>query len=98
MMHPCESCPGSAASKKFLDDELSHLDMNSKFHYCQWQTTDHAALATLKTTFEYKELLIASINNLTLHLYLVKAQARYVKSKKESLDASKIMVLGDFTE
>ena len=29
MMHCCESCPGSAALKKFLDDELSHLDMDS---------------------------------------------------------------------
>ena len=55
MMHCCESCPGSAALKKFLDDEISHLDMNSEFHYCQWQTTDYAALATLTTTFkEYK--------------------------------------------
>ena len=80
MMHHCESCPGSAALKKFLDDELSHLDMDSEFHYCQWQTTDHAALATLTTTFEeYKELLIDSINNLTWHSYLAKAQARYVK-------------------
>ena len=29
MMHCCESCPGSAGLKKFLDDELSHLDMDS---------------------------------------------------------------------
>ena len=98
-MHCCESCTGSAALKKFLDNELSHLDMDSEFHYCQWQTTDCAALATLTTTFEeYKELLINSINNLTQHSYLVKPQARYVKSKKESLGANEVMVLGDFTE
>ena len=55
MMHHCESCPESAALKKFLNDELSHLDMDSEFHYCQWQTTDRAALARLTTTFkEYK--------------------------------------------
>ena len=52
MMHRCESCPRSAALKKFLDDELNHLDMDSEFHYCQWQTTNRAALATLTTTFE----------------------------------------------
>ena len=51
MMHRCESCLGSAALKKFLDDGLSHLDMDSEFHYFQWQTTDHAALATLTVTF-----------------------------------------------
>ena len=97
MMHRCESCLGSTALKKFLDDELRHLDMDSEFHYCQWQTTDRAALATLTTTFkESKKILIDSINNLTRHSYLAKAQARYVKSKKESLGANKVMVLGDF--
>ena len=76
MMHRCESCPGSAALKKFLDDELSHLDMDSEFHYCQWQKTDRATQAVLTTTFkEYKELLIDSINNLTRPSYLTKAQA-----------------------
>ena len=50
-------------------------------------------------TFEkYKELLIDSISNLTQHSYLVKAPARYVKSKKESLSANKVIVLEDFTE
>ena len=73
--------------------------MDSEIHYCQWQTTDRVALATLTTTFEeYKELFIGSINNLTRHSYLAKAQARYVKSKKESLGATKVMVLGDFAE
>ena len=28
----------------FLDDELSHLDKNSEFHFCQWQTADHLLL------------------------------------------------------
>ena len=69
MMHCCESCLGSAALKKSLDDELSHLDMDSEFHYYLWPTTDRAALDALTTTFEeYKELLIDSINNLTQHL------------------------------
>ena len=98
IMHHCESCSGSAALKKF-QDELSHLDMDSEFHYCQRQTTDHAAQATLTTTFEeYKKLLIDSINNLTRHLYLAKAQAKYVKSKKESLGANEVTVLGHFAE
>ena len=98
-MHRFESYLGSAALKKFLDDEPSHLDMDSEFHYCQWQTTDRAALATLTMTFEeYKEHLSDSINNLTQHSYLAKAQARYVKSKKESLGANEVMVLGNFAE
>ena len=95
MMHRCESGPGSAALKKFQDDELSHLDMDSEFHYCQWQTTDPAALATLTMAFEeYKELLTDSINNLTRHLHLAKVQERYVKSKKESLGVNEVWCLG----
>ena len=95
MMHRFESCLVSAALKKFLDDELSHLDMDSEFHYCQWQTTDPAALATLTMAFEeYKELFTNSINSLTRHLYLAKVQERYVKSKKESLGVNEVWCLG----
>ena len=47
---------------------------------------------------EYKELLINRINNLTQQSYLAKVQARYVKSKKESLGKNEIIVLGDFAE
>ena len=66
MIHCSESCWGNAALKKFLDDELRYLNMDSEFHYCQWQTKNYAALATLTTTFEeYKELLTDCINNLT---------------------------------
>ena len=53
----------------------------------------------IQGTFEeYNELLIDSINNLPRHSYLAKAQARYVKLKKESLGANEVMVLGDFAE
>ena len=103
MMYCSESCPGNAALKRFLHDDLNHLDMDSEFHYCGKQqivqTRDRAALAALTITFEeYNELLIDSINNLTRHLYLAEAQARYVKSKKESLGVNEVMVLWDFTE
>ena len=99
MMHRCESCPGSEALEKFLDDELRHLDMDSEFHYCQWQTTDRASLVTLTTTYgEYKDLLVEKINELTRHSYLAKAQAKYIKAKKESLKKNEVMILGDFAE
>ena len=65
MMHRCDSCLGRAILKKFADDGLNHLDIDSEFHYCQWQRTYLAALATLTTFKEYKKLLIDSINNLT---------------------------------
>ena len=73
--------------------------MDSELHYCQWDTTDRASLTTLTATYEeYKELLVESINKLTRHSYLAKAQAQYVKSKKESLGMNEVLVLGDFAE
>ena len=99
MMHRCESCPGSEGLEKFLDNELKHLDMDSELHYCQWQTTDRASLETLTTTYgEYKELLIEKINELTRHSYLAKAQAKYIKAKKEGLEKNEVIILGDFAE
>ena len=97
MMHRCESCPGSSSLKAFLDDQLEDLDNGAEFHYCQWDTTDRTTLTTL-TTSEYKDQVIEVINNLTKHSYLAKSQARYLKSKKESLGENEVIVLGDFAE
>ena len=99
MMHRCASCPGAAALEKFVSDELSHLDMDANMHYSQWDTTDRASLTTFTATYEeYKDLLITSIDNLTKHSYLAKAQSQYVKSTKESLGRNEVLVLGDFAE
>ena len=35
MMHQCESCPGRAGLKQFLDEQLSDVDSESEFHYNQ---------------------------------------------------------------
>ena len=39
MIHPCESCPGTAILKEFLDQELNEHKYNEEFNYCQWNTT-----------------------------------------------------------
>ena len=33
MMHWCESCPGRAGLKQFLGEQLSDINLESKFHY-----------------------------------------------------------------
>ena len=99
MMHRCASCPGTAALEKFVSDELGHLDMDANMNYSQWDTTDRATFTTYTATYEeYKDLLIMSIDNLTTHSYLAKAQSQYVKSTKESLGRNEVLVLGDFAE
>ena len=52
-MHPwCESCPGTATLKHFLDQELNKQEDDEKFNYCQWDTMDRAILTTFTATYE----------------------------------------------
>ena len=34
VMHRCESCPGTAALKEFLDQEFNEHEDDEKFNYC----------------------------------------------------------------
>ena len=70
IMHWCESCPGIATLKEFLDQELNE---HEKFNYCHWNTKDWSILTTFTTTYEeYKETLINAIDDLTRHSYITK--------------------------
>ena len=40
IMHRCESCPGTATLKKFLDQEFNEHEDDQKFDYCQWDIAD----------------------------------------------------------
>jgi len=99
MMHGCPSCPGDEALQSFLNEQLSEQDPDAEFHYSQWETTDRATLITVTTTCEeYKKTLISAINSLTKHSFLAKCQANFLKAKKDSLQKSEAIVLGDFAE
>ena len=71
IMHRCKSCPGTAALKEFLDQELNEHEEDQKFNHCQWDTTDRAILTTFTATCkECKETLIDVIDDLTRHSYI----------------------------
>ena len=73
IMHRCESCPGTATLKEFLDQELNEHEDDEKLDYSQCDTTDQAILTTLTATYkEYKETLIDVIDYLTRHYYIAK--------------------------
>ena len=98
-MHQCESCPGRAGLKQFLDEQLSDVDSDSEIHYNQWDTTDQAWLTTITTACgKYKDVFIDAIDKLTKHSYLAKCQAQYLNDKKQSLHSENVLVLGDFAE
>ena len=72
-MHWCESCPGTATLKEFLDQKLNKHEDDQKLNYFQWDTTDRAILTTFTATQEeYKETLIDVIDDLTRHCYIAK--------------------------
>ena len=78
MINWCESCPGPAILKEFLDQELDKHDDNEDS--CQWDTRDRATLTTITVTYEeYKETLIYVIDDLTRYSYIVKCQVQYLK-------------------
>ena len=67
IMHWCESCPGTATLKEFLDQELNEHEDD------EWYTTDQAILTTLTATYEeYKETLIDVIDYIIRHYYIAK--------------------------
>ena len=72
-MHWCESNPGTATLKEFLDQKLNEHEQDEKLNYCQWGTTDRAILTTFAATQEeYKETLIDVIDDLASHSYITK--------------------------
>ena len=72
-MHRCESCPGTATLKEFLDQEFNKHEYDQKLKDCQQNTTDPAILTTFTATYkEYKETLIDAIDDLTRHSCIAK--------------------------
>ena len=75
IMHQCESCPGTATLKEFLDQELKEHEDDEKFNYCQWGTADPAILTTFTAPYEeYKETLIDVIDDLIRRSYIPKVK------------------------
>ena len=73
MMHRCESCPGTATLKEFIDHELNEHEDDEELNYCQWDTTDWITLETITATYkECKETLIDVIDYLTRHSHIAK--------------------------
>ena len=79
-MHWCESSPGTAVLKEFLDQELIDHEDDEEFNHCLWHTKDQAILTAIAATYrEYKETLIDVIDDLARHSYIAKCQAQYLK-------------------
>ena len=98
MVHRCEKCPGKEALLEFLQEEID-MDDDEELYVEQWQTVDRAAMITQTVTVEeYREMLESSMDDLTAHSYIAKAQGKYLKDLKDNLSPKECIVLGDFAE
>ena len=63
IMYRCESRPGTATPKDFLNQELSEHEDDKKFNYYQWDTMDRTIFATFTATYE--EVLVLMTTTIT---------------------------------
>ena len=92
MIHRCENCPGDNNLREYLDGTFADSE-EEEISFQQWQGTDRAMLCTQTTSIiEFLELLVDAISKLTVHSFIAKCQARYLK------DRSSICVISDDME
>jgi len=101
MVQWCSECPKSTDS---LEDYLLQLlseeyEQDQPIEFWQWMATDHANLIQQKESqIDYVELVVSQMQKLTAHSYISKAQAKYLKKRKEQLECNTALFLGDFAE
>ena len=100
MVQRCPNCPQSPGNlREFLFDLMEDHEQDDMIEFQQWTTTDRSNLINQREYLvDYIELVIEQLQKLTAHSYLAKAQAKYLKSRKEEMDANTALFLGDFAE
>ena len=101
MIHRCDSCPGKDALLEFLKTTITDLDSDDKILFQQWRSTDRSDLEHIEMeAHDFFEFLANLIDKLTIHSYISKCQARYLKQLKNDLNQKQnvCIVLADFSE
>ena len=98
LIHRCENCPGDNNLREYLDGMFADSE-EEEISFQQWQGTDRAMLCTQTTSIiEFLELLVDAISKLTVHSFIAKCQARYLKDRKDNLPETSCIALLDFAE
>jgi len=105
MIHRCTHCPGTYSVRQFLydhslcDKECNEGDEQMEIDFKQWTKVDRADLMSMKLpVYDFIELLIEKLSNITVHSFIARAQSDYLKMLKETLGPSEVIMLGDFAE
>ena len=82
-MHRYESWDVTTLNN-FLDQELNEHEDDSKFNYCQLDSTNQAILTAFTATYEEnKDTLIDVIHDLTRHFYIAKLKTTHFMLQDE---------------
>jgi len=105
MIHRCTHCSGTYSVRQFLydhllcDKECNEGDEQMEIDFKQWTKVDRADLMSMKLpVYDFIELLIEKLSNITVHSSIARAQSDYLKMLKETLGPSEVIMLGDFAE
>ena len=106
MIHHCPNCPAiTQALEIYLYDQLlpdsekGDEDEPLNIQFQQWTSVDHSELVQqILPIDEFISRLVEKLSTLTTHLYIAKAQAKYLKKCKEELRENEVIVFGDFAE
>ena len=94
------NCPQTTDDlRTHLSSVLKDFDAEDTIEFCQWTTTDRSNLISCKETMnDYIDIIEEQLQKLTTHSYIAKSQSRYLKFRKENLEQSEALSLGNFAE
>ena len=93
MTRRCENCPKSS------DLLIQYLDEDFEIKFSQWTTVDRSTLIQHEESIsEYVEMVVKQLQDLTSHSYIAKSQAKYLNDRKNEINETCALILGDFAE
>ena len=94
----CENCPGKESLREYLYSSIE-LNFDSEIIFQQWMGTDRTTLLSDSASIhDLIDMISNSIDKLTCHSYIAKAQSSHLKLRKENVDENTIIVSVDFSE
>lgn len=99
MLRRCDNCPGEEPLHEYLVQIFEDSDPEATIEFKQWIQTDRANLISNQLSVEeFVKDVSAKLTNLSVHHYIAKHQANYLKRLKENLQEDKLVILMDFAE
>jgi len=76
---------------------MGEHDEDKTIQYSQWITTDRSTMVQQQEKIsDYIYLIISQLRRLTSHSYIPKYQTKHLQKRKEQMDSSIALILGDF--